>query len=419
MIKGAYEVHAFNTSLDEMAVAFLDISERKQLVEEKMRLEEQLRQTQKMEAVGTLAGGIAHDFNNLLSAIIGYSELAKMESPSHGKIAGYLDNSLTAASRAKDLVQQILAFSRKAETKIELFNPHTVVSEALRLLRASIPTTVKMEENLDESPCMVMGDSSQFHQVIVNLCTNAYQAMRDGGALSVKLEKTEVDEVLAKKVPGIEAGSYVCMEIADTGVGIPAEILDRIFEPFFTTKEFGEGTGMGLAVIHGIVSNFNGGILVESELNVGSTFRVYLPCAHGDMIEETLEKATSKVAGGKALVVDDESTLAELGATMLESIGFEAVSFTSPVEALQAFKKAPHDFDLVLSDQTMPEMTGLELFKEILSLRPHINAILYTGYSDVANKEIALGAGIKGFLYKPLDRQTLTDEIDRISKLKA
>jgi PAS domain S-box-containing protein len=376
--------------------AYIDITERK-------RLEIQLRQAHKMQAIGTLAGGIAHDFNNILTAILGYAELAMEERQQDRVLGKYLQGVLTAGHRAKDLVQQILAFSRQTEHERTPMQVHLLVKEVLDLLRAALPSTIAIQPIIDPDAGSVLADPTQIHQVVLNLCTNAAHAMREtGGVIEVRLEPVDLPTDCTTGTADLKAGAYVRLTVRDTGHGMAPEIMERIFEPFFTTKNVGEGTGMGLAVVHGIVTSHGGAITVESAPEQGATFAVYLPRLVAPTtstvdIEESLPGGCERL-----LFVDDEVALVHLWQTALEHLGYSVVVCTSSLKALDVFHAAPQSFDLVITDYTMPTMTGEVLAHELRRIRPDIPIILYTGFSDTTVAERARALGIDAFVLKPV-----------------
>jgi PAS domain S-box-containing protein len=392
-----------------------DITDRKYAEEERQRLEDQLRQAQKMEAIGTLAGGIAHDFNNVLAAIIGYTELATYDIPQGSVPWHNLQEVLTASTRAKDLVQQIMTFSRQSNTERKPVRLAVLVKETLKLLRASLPTTIDIRYDFPDDTGMVFADPTQIHQIIMNLCTNAEQAMREtGGILEVRLEALEVSHTLVASHTVMQPGSYIRLTVRDTGHGMEPELLERIFEPFFTTKEVGVGTGMGLSVVHGIVTNHGGAITVQSTVGEGTTFEIYL-----SRIDEPTEKHTSSEepiphGQGRILFVDDEVMLTGLVQTTLERLGYDVISRTSSIEALEAFRAMPHRFDLVITDQTMPNMTGEHLARELRRIRPDVPIILCTGFSHVTNAEKSQMMGIDAFCMKPFVSRDLAVTIQQV-----
>jgi len=398
-----------------LAATAIDITEQKKGEKERLRLECQLRQAQKMEAIGTLAGGISHDFNNILGAIMGYGELTLDEVPVESMAYINLLQLIKATHRAKDLIKQILAVSRHGEQEKRLININSVVKEALKLLRATLPATVQMYQDFEAETLMTLADPTQIHQIILNLCTNAFQAMEEkGGALEVHLGEFEISPDEMALYRDLKPGPYIKLSVSDTGQGIKKEIMERIFEPYFTTKEVGKGSGLGLAVVHGIVKSYGGDIRVYSEPGKGTTFNVYLPAVKSDMAEE--KKAFSPVPGGKEsiLLVDDEEILVDIGKQMLERLGYKVYSTTGSLEAFEVFKKEPEKFDIVITDQTMPHMTGSMLSEKILSIRPDIPIILCTGYSDYINGEKAESKGIRGFIMKPVSKKKIAEAIRRV-----
>jgi PAS domain S-box-containing protein len=374
----------------------IDITERK-------RLETQLRQAQKMQAIGTLAGGIAHDFNNILSAILGYTELALDEVEQGSAVWNKLQGTLAAGRRARDLVQQILAFSRQTELTRVSIQMHLLVEEALTLLRAALPSTLMIRPIIDRHAGAVLVDPTQMQQVLINLCTNAAHAMREaGGTIEVRLEPIEIAVDALAIPPDLKAGAYVRLTVQDTGHGMEPEILERIFEPFFTTKSMGEGTGMGLAVVHGIIANHGGAITVESTPGQGSTFAVYLP--RSDSPSTAALPTEEPVIGGneRILFVDDEATLVHLGKVTLQRLGYQVIVCTSSSEALETFRAAPHSFHLVITDRTMPTLTGEELVHKLRQIRPDIPIILCTGFSHPVTSEQLRALRVDAFLLKPV-----------------
>jgi nitrogen-specific signal transduction histidine kinase len=375
---------------------YIDITERK-------RLETQLRQAHKMQAIGTLAGGIAHDFNNILTAILGYTELAMVERQQDRVLGGYLRGVLTAGNRAKDLVQQILAFSRQTERERTPIQVHLLIQEVLDLLRVALPSNIAIQPVIDPYAGSVLADPTQIHQVVLNLCTNAAHAMREtGGVIEVRLEPVDLPNDCTTGTADLKAGAYVRLTVRDTGHGMAPEIMERIFEPFFTTKNVGEGTGMGLAVVHGIVTSNGGAITVESAPEQGATFAVYLP----RLVTPTTATVDIQepLPGGceRMLFVDDEAALVRLWQAALERLGYIVVVCTSSLEALDVFRAAPQHFDLVITDYTMPIMTGEVLAHELRRTRPDIPIILYTGFSDTTVAERARALGIDAFVLKPV-----------------
>jgi PAS domain S-box-containing protein len=366
-----------------------------------LRLESELRQAQKMEAIGTLAGGIAHDFNNILAAIIGYTEMASLSLPDTSPVRQDLEHVLTASHRAKNLVRQILAFSRQDEHTKEPVQIKHIVRETLHLLRASLPATIDMHGD-EQSDAYVLADPVQMHQLIMNLCTNAQHAMQErGGLLKVVSEDITVGGSAAGHHRDLPPGPYLKLIVSDTGTGIPAELVDRIFDPFFTTKEVGKGTGLGLAVVHGIVKNHGGSIRVESHPGLGTTFEVLLP-RHTPAGENEPAMLQSLPGGTESILfVDDEALLVHVAQSMLSTLGYRVLATTSSLEALELFRREPGRFDLLITDQTMPTMTGEMLAGHISAIRPDMPVILSTGYSETVTPDIEGTRGIVQVLMKP------------------
>ncbi|MCF8033718.1 MAG: PAS domain S-box protein [Desulfarculaceae bacterium] len=380
------------------------ITEMKKARQEKEKLETQLRQTQKMEAIGTLAGGIAHDFNNILAAIMGYSELVLDELPSDSEAAQNLETVITAANRAKDLTYQILSFSRQTEHKQVTLDLEPLIKEILKMLRATLPSTIEIKQNVPAGTGEVMADPVQIHQILMNLCTNAAQAMeKTGGVLSVDLDVVDIDELTANGYVGLAPGRYQRLRVSDTGVGMDKEVLERIFEPFYTTKEVGKGTGMGLSVVHGIVKNYGGTITVYSEPDQGSNFHVYLPLANGESEQKQPNLPRELPRGSESILfVDDEPPLVDIGKKTLSRLGYQVRGFTSAQEALEAFKAAPDDFNLLITDYTMPKMTGVQLTREVLAIKPDLPIIMCTGFSERLSSVSSQEIGVTRLAMKPL-----------------
>ncbi|WP_414665015.1 response regulator [Horticoccus sp. 23ND18S-11] len=383
---------------------------------ERQQLEDQFRQTQKMEAIGTLAGRIAHDFNNVLAAITGYAELAKMESKGNPEVLEYLQAVLEGSRRGADLVRQILAFSRQQEQTRTPVRIGSILDEALKLLRATIPSTIQFDVVMARNVPCVLADPSQIHQIAVNLVTNAAHAMRGRpGRLGVMLETIEVDPVLATLHPGLRPATYVRLAISDTGHGMDEGTLSRIFEPFFTTKSPGEGTGLGLAVVHGIMQNLGGVITVYSRPGEGARFHLYFPAHAPEGLERPTEAAeVARGRGERILVVDDETALARMAKKILEVLGYNADAMTLPAEALAAVRASPLTYDLVITDLTMPGMTGLELAAELLKVRPGLPIMLTTGYSATLTADRVRALGMRDMLLKPLAVQQLSEALQRV-----
>ena len=383
---------------------------------ERTHLEAQLRQAQKMQAIGTLAGGIAHDFNNILAAILGYSELALYDVPHGSRMQRHLEEVLAAGKRARDLVQQILAFSRQRPPERQPVQLHLLISDVLRMLRASLPSTIAIHPRLTSTAGTVLADPTQLQQVLMNLCTNAEHAMRDaGGVLAVHLDAVEVTTDFAATHAPLTPGPHARIVIRDTGHGMAPEVIERIFEPFFTTKAVGEGTGMGLAVVDGIIASHGGTITVASTPGQGTTFAIYLPRIDDDAPSPDRPEENAIPQGkGRILFVDDESTLTHMTAEMLSRLGYDATVHTSSVEALQTFQVAPWQFDVVITDQTMPVMTGERLARELRRIRPDIPIILCTGFSHTMTASKAQALGVDAFLLKPLGFRELGLAIQQV-----
>jgi len=379
------------------------------------KIEAQLQQAQKMEAIGTLAGGIAHDFNNILFPMFGYLEMMLEDVPEDNPLHGHLAEVFNGAKRARDLVQQILTFSRQKDHELKPLKIHSVIKEALKLIKSSLPSTIEIIENIKTDCGLVIADTTRIHQIVMNLCTNAFHAMEEmGGKLTVNLKKVELATEDLKD-PSMISGLHVCLTIADTGQGMEQRVIDRIFDPYFTTKKEGKGTGLGLAVVHGIVKSHGGHISVYSEPGKGTEFKVYLP-----VIKE--KKETSKVetdtpiqnGDERILLVDDQDIIVQIEKQMLERLGYDVTAQTSSTDALEAFRMQPDKFDLVITDLTMPNMTGDKLAIELIKIRFEIPVILCTGFSEMMSKEKAESLGIKGFLIKPVVLKDLSSMIREV-----
>ena len=402
----------------EVSLSLVDFRGRRRIiatarnVTERRLSEAQLRQSQKMDSIGTLAGGIAHDFNNILGGIIGYTELAQYELPRTSPAQEYLRQVLKSTARAKDLVRQILTFSRKGQEERHPVQLSLIVKEAAKLLRSTIPAHIEITQRIEAAVEMVDADATQMHQIVMNLCANAAHAMQEtGGELEIALVPRVITPEQVERYDDIVSGPYVELRVSDTGTGIDPKIMHRIFEPFFTTKEQGRGTGMGLAVVHGIVKDHGGDITVESQPGRGTTVSVVLPQVIGE--PELAGDAPPAVRGGTEhiLFVDDEKMLTDLGQRMLSSLGYRVTAVNSSIEALERFEQAPDAFDLVISDQAMPHMTGYNLATRILSIRPSARVIVCTGYSDTITPEKAAAAGIRALLHKPVTRDKIARAI--------
>lgn len=391
-----------------------EIEERKQTERENLELQKQLLHSQKMQAIGTLAGGIAHDFNNILSAILGYSELAAYEAPADSKSHDYLNEVTRACHRAKELVLQILTFSRHGEQKLKPVRVHLIAKEVLKLLRSTIPASIEIRPYLDERCGAVLADPTQIHQVLLNLCANSYHAMREkGGILAVSLKAMDLNRTQASKIdPAMEPGRYLRLSVCDTGHGMDPSILQRIFEPYFTTKAQGEGSGLGLSVIHGIVKSHHGFITAFSKPDKGATFHVYLPDFPPEKNNTILSNTDAAPKGTEhILVVDDEDVLVQILQKHLDGLGYKVTAFTDSEKALAAFHRQSERYDMVITDMSMPHMTGRQLSEKLLARRPDIPIILCTGFSEMITEEQAFEMGIKAYVLKPLLRKELAKTI--------
>lgn len=385
-------------------------------ITERHNVDKALRQAQKMEAMGTLAGGIAHDFNNILGALLGYTEIALTRLDDNSPIKPYLDQVIKAGKRATDLVKQILTFSRRSEEKPLPMKASPIVKEALKLLRASLPSTIEITQNISSQSDIILADPTQIHQILMNLCTNAAHAMcNTKGSLNIELVPMEVTSTDASKHHDLLPGNYLRLTVGDTGHGIDPLILDRIFDPFFTTKKPGEGTGMGLSVVFGIVKSYGGTIIVESKVGVGTQFHVYLPLIK-ETTEQRKEEAAEPAVGGKGriLFVDDEEMLVQLGKDTLSALGYEVIGKKSSTDALRLFHSKPYHFDLIITDMTLPNMTGVDLAREILKIRSDIPIILCTGFSENISEEKAKNIGIRKLIMKPVPMVTLSKAIREV-----
>ncbi|MDH4161938.1 MAG: ATP-binding protein [Nitrospirota bacterium] len=405
----AYPIQGADGAIRNVIEYCIDVTDRRKADEEKKKMLVQLNQMQKMEAIGALAGGIAHDFNNILAAMLGYADLARRRTSEGSDTRDMLCKVIEAGDRAKLLVRQILSFSRQTDQQLTPIKVQDVLYEALRLLRASIPSTIELRQNIDDGCDHVLADPTQIHQIIMNLGTNAYQAMREkGGVLAVSLRPVTVGGDTHRTASLVlPPGEYVKLEVSDTGHGMKPEIMKRIFDPYFTTKKPGEGTGMGLAVVHGIVKSHGGQVTVYSEPEVGTTFNVYLPqlkaAERAGHAQET-GPAVELLPGGheRILFVDDEVQIAAMGRQMLENMGYRVVSCNDSLEALRVFQERPDAFDLVITDMTMPNLTGADLARQLLVIRRDIPIILCTGFSELINADKAREIGIREYLMKPL-----------------
>lgn len=385
---------------------FRDISNRK-------KLENQLHQAQKMQSIGTLAGGIAHDFNNILSSVLGFTELALAEVEKGTSIEENLQEVYTAGKRAKELVRQILAFARQTADEVKPIEVNAIAKEVIKFIRSSIPATIEIQQHIS-STSSIMGNPVQVHQILMNLLTNAAQAMEEnGGILHVNLKDVVIDSNRTEPSLELEAGNYIELKVSDTGVGIAPEIIGSIFEPYFTTKGMGEGTGMGLAVVQGLVESYSGKITVETTLGKGSTFTIYFPVAPERSNHRPYESMDLPNGLESILFIDDEAPIVRVGTRILANLGYSVISKTDSAEALELFRSNPDDFDLIITDMTMPGMTGDVLAEKMMAIRPNIPVILCTGYNKKMSDERAKEIGIKAFAYKPISKSELAFTVRR------
>ncbi|MCF8085133.1 MAG: response regulator [Deltaproteobacteria bacterium] len=406
--------------MEYLTVVTADTTQQKLHETEKERLEGQLHQAQKMEAIGTLAGGIAHDFNNILSPLMIHAEMALMELPSDSPLQRHVKQIYQSSERARDLVKQILTFARKQEASRAPIKASLMVKEVAKFLRSTLPSTISIQYDIQTEHDLVLGDPTELNQLIVNLSTNAAHAMEErGGSLVIQVGKETLDAEAAEYVPDLEPGSYVVLRVKDTGHGIAPEIMDKIFEPYFTTKETGKGTGIGLAVAHGIVKSYKGHITIDSEPGEGTCFTVYFPQVPGDSRTTLSKKARLQLPTGneRILFVDDEDATVGAVRPMLEALGYSVTAKQSSVKALAAFTEDPQAFDLIITDQTMPEMTGKELVREMLTIRPDLPIILCTGYSQQIDEKEAKAMGIRGFVTKPIVMREMAQTIREVLEI--
>ena len=389
-----------------------NITQQKNAEEAQLKLEEQIRHSQKLEAIGTLAGGVAHDFNNILSIIMGYTDLALNTVSSESIAFHHLDHIRKASNRARDIIQQLLTFSRKVDIKKQPLDVGPVISEALTFLRSTLPSNINIREHLEIENEMILADPTQIHQVIINLCVNAAQSLqnREGSiAVTVTSEHIALNRIEACRDQ--PEGTYIRIDIADNGPGIPPEIAERIFDPYFTTRENIKGSGLGLAVVHGIVKNHDGCITMSSQAEQGTTFSVYLPVVQSGTTPVETGTAASSTGTESILFVDDEEDITIIGKLLLENCGFRVKTEVNPLRALDTFRKNPDAYDLVFTDMTMPYLTGDALHRELRKIRPDIPVILCSGHSDYINEEDALEIGISAFLNKPIRGHELVNVV--------
>ncbi len=398
-------------------ISVLDITDRKRTEAEKAKLESQLRQAQKMEAIGTLAGGIAHDFNNILTSVYGFIELTMLAIPKSSNNYDNLSHVLNGLDRASDLINQILAFSRKTEQEFKVIDIIPMVKETLKLLRASLPSTITIEANIPIENGYVMGDLTQIQQVLINLCTNAHYAMREtGGVLTVSVDSETVDQHLANYLGLTSTGDFLRIVVKDTGKGMDVHTLERIFDPFFTTKPVGEGTGLGLSIVHGIISAHKGAVNVYSELGVGTTFLLYFPVINTAIAEISTKNIGLPHGFGRILLVDDEDEIIQMTVKMLELLGYVTEAVNSSLEALSRFQENPERYDLLITDLTMPKMSGIELSRLIHEIRPNLPIALTTGFSADLNPDQLKHDGILVLIMKPYNINTLGNTINQLMR---
>jgi len=377
-----------------------------------LMMEKQFSQSQKMEAMGTLAGGIAHDFNNILAGIMGYTQLAVRKLDKESPVQKYLGQVLTASERATGLVKQILTFSRSEKKEKEPVQLYLIVKEAVKLIRSSLPAGIEIESRLEDDRSYILADPTQLHQVIMNLCTNAAHAMKvTGGVMEVRLRKETVEAGIYKE---LEPGPHLRLSISDTGHGIKPELMDKIFEPFFTTKGAGEGTGMGLAVVHGIVKSHNGNMSVYSKVGQGTTFSILFPTTVEVIHKHREQEETLPGGSERILLVEDEATLAAAEKKLLEELGYKVTAISNGVAALELFHKVPDRFDIIITNYSMPKMTGVELIRHIREINPHIPVIVCTGFSKVAAPAEAKSLGIGDIISKPIDLARIAKSIRKL-----
>ncbi|GAB6146626.1 hybrid sensor histidine kinase/response regulator [Desulfocicer niacini] len=388
-----------------------EIAEHKRTETKRLAIESQLRQSQKMESIGLLAGGIAHDFNNILTSIIGFAQIALEDAAEGSAIEDDLNEILTAGTRAKDLVKQILTIARRSDEERVYIRIDLIAREVVKFIRSSIPTTIEIQSNITSCES-IMGNQAQMHQVFMNLFTNAAHAMeKDGGKLYVEMEDIYLGDVDVLKYPDLKSGKHIKIMVSDTGSGMSQEILDLIFDPYFTTKKAGEGTGLGLAMVHSIIVSYGGTILVSSQLGKGSVFTIYLPVAKKIPVYETHKPETLPRGTEKILFVDDELPIVKLNQNILQRFGYQVTPLIDSLEALAAFKANPREFDLLITDMTMPHLTGEKLAQSILEIRPELPIILCTGYSKKLLDGSTAINNIKAVLKKPIPRKQLLETV--------
>jgi signal transduction histidine kinase/ActR/RegA family two-component response regulator len=380
-----------------------EIEIRQKFERERAELEKQLYQLQKMETIGTLAGGIAHDFNNILTPILGYTDMALEELPEESNLRFDIEQINNAAHRGKNLVQQVLTFSREVDFENKPIQLQPIVTEAINLIKASFPPGVEVRQQFDQKIGTVLADPTHIHQIVMNLCTNANHAMmKSGGILDVRLDAVKIDQKSAEKIQNLKKGEYIRLTISDTGYGMDIKTKERIFEPFFTRKEVGSGSGLGLSVVHGIINNYGGAIVVDSTPGKGTTFMIYLPKYGADLLES--DKSEKKPIKGDEyiLIVDDEPEITFMGKKMLENLGYKVSITSNSISALEEFKKDPDRYSLLVTDQSMPNISGTELAIMMKKIRPALRVIIITGYADNLSEEVLSQCGISEVILKPM-----------------
>ncbi len=392
-----------------------EIEIRQKFERERADLEKKLFQLQKMETIGTLAGGIAHDFNNILTPILGYTDMAREELPEESNLRFDIEQINNAALRGKDLVEQILTFSREVDFNKKPIQLQPIIAEVLNLLKASLPPSVEIRQQLDPRIGTVLADSTHIHQIVMNLCTNANHAMiKTGGILEVKLEAVKVDQKFAEKIPNLKKGEYIRLSISDTGHGMDIKTKERIFEPFFTRKEVGSGSGLGLSVVHGIINNYDGAIVVDSSPGIGTTFSIYLPKYGSDPLGSRKSDKKPEKGDEHILFVDDEPEITFLGKKMLENLGYKVTIKDDSESAFEEFKKDPGKYSLLVTDQSMPNITGTELAILMKEIRPGLKVIIITGYADNLSKKELSESGVSEVILKPMILNDFSKVIRRV-----
>lgn len=406
-----YHEHLEAMVMERTAELEAEIAEHKRTEAERVAMESQLRQSQKMESIAMLAGGIAHDFNNILTSIIGFAQIALEDADQGSALEDDLNEILTAGTRAKDLVKQILTISRRSDEQRVPIRIDLIAREVLKFIRSSIPTTIDIESNIT-SCASIMGNHAQMHQIFMNLFTNAAHAMeKEGGKMYLRMEDVYLDAGDVLKYPDLKSGNHIKIVVSDTGAGIPHDIIDLIFEPYFTTKNAGEGTGLGLAIVHSIIMSYGGTIFVSSQLGKGAVFTIYLPIAKTIPVYEPHKPETLPRGTEKILFVDDELPIVKLNQNILQRFGYQVTTQTNSLEALSLIEESPCGFDLLITDMTMPHLTGEKLSQALLEINPEIPVILCTGYSKKLLDGSAAKKNIKAVLKKPIPRQQLLETV--------